>query len=749
MQYERVGTTLQRLLRMSPSELAYRGWQEATKRFERVAVATDPHGQGVARLYRLFADDPSLDGIRACAENGDIDGAARQLQERFRVLGAHRFFAGAADERTAALVATRMPWVRHETLVTAEIVARRHFDVLGYGPLYFGDPTDWHLDPIANRRAPRRHWSRIDPLDTDQVGDSKVVWELNRHQWLLDLGQAYRFTADERYAERFACFLREWMQANPPGMGINWASSLEASFRLISWCWALFLFQGSKVLSASLFATMFEWIAVHAAHIERYLSYYFSPNTHLTGEALGLFYAGVLFPELKGAERWRALGARILTEQLERQVFADGVYFEQSTCYQRYTIEIYLHFLILSRRNGLSVSPAASERVRKMVDFLLAVRRPDGSMPQIGDADGGCLLPLVRRAADDYRGLFALAAAVFDSSDYAWAAQGMASEVFWLLGAGGRDAFDALPQAAPTKTPLSRLFVDGGYAVMRSAWDKQAHQLIVDTGPLGCSVSGGHGHADLLSIQLAAFGEAFLIDPGTYAYTADARWRDHFRGSAAHNSVTIDSVGQATPTGPFKWHERPRAKLRRWLTTPSFDLIDAEHEAYRGLPDPVTHRRRVFFSKPRYWLVVDDLDGVDEHRIDLHFQFAPMQVTLSTDGWTIARSPGGSECRLFALATVPLTSTLTEAQLDPIRGWVSPDYGQREAAPMLTHSVVARLPVRIVTFLLPVENSLVPSPVVVASLAYRRIDIVFEDRTESLLIDDDDITIVRVPNLVN
>src|SRR5204862_4813983 len=126
--------------------------------------------------------------------------------------------------------------------------------------------------------------------------------------------------------------------------------------------------------------------------------------THLTGEALGLFYAGVLFPDLPGARRWSALGSRILVEQIEQQVLADGVYFEQSTHYQRYTVEIYLHFLILAELNGIAVPSAVTDRIQRMLDFLLAVRRPDGSVPQIGDADGGTLLPLVDRPPDDLRG---------------------------------------------------------------------------------------------------------------------------------------------------------------------------------------------------------------------------------------------------------------------------------------------------------------------------------------------------------
>src|SRR5206468_3292666 len=162
--------------------------------------------------------------------------------------------------------------------------------------LFLGDPVEWNLDPISGRRAPRVHWSLIEPLDHATNGDSKVVWELNRHQWMVRLGQAFRLTGDDRLARMFAGHVLDWLRANPPGMGINWASSLEVALRLISWCWSLCLFRDSPVLSRGLFRDMHASIREHAAHVERYLSRTFSPNTHLTGEALGLFYAGTLFP---------------------------------------------------------------------------------------------------------------------------------------------------------------------------------------------------------------------------------------------------------------------------------------------------------------------------------------------------------------------------------------------------------------------------------------------------------------------
>src|SRR5205814_5955279 len=129
----------------------------------------------------------------------------------------------------------------------------------------------------------------------------------------------------------FAEHVRDWLRANPPGMGINWASSLEAALRLISWCWGLVLFRQSKALSPEFFLDMLGGIWAHASHVERYLSYYFSPNTHLTGEAFGLFYAGVVFPELRAAPRWRGWGVRILRPRLDWHGLRGGGEFERSS----------------------------------------------------------------------------------------------------------------------------------------------------------------------------------------------------------------------------------------------------------------------------------------------------------------------------------------------------------------------------------------------------------------------------------
>ena len=628
---------------------------------------------------------------------------------RFRETVRDRFFPGACDAASASVLRSRLPRAAGALLAAAESVCAGRFDLLGYRGLRFGDPIDWHLDPVSGRRSPPGHWSRLDPLDASRAGDSKVVWELNRHQWMVILGQAYRLTGEERFAQAFAPQATHWIEVNPPQRGINWASSLEAALRLISWTWTMALVASSQVLTAAMFARLVWCIEAHARHIERHLSRYFSPNTHLTGEALGLFYAGAVFPWLRGAARWRALGARILGEQSERQVLPDGVHFELSTCYQRYTAEFYLHFLILARRQGIAVPAPLHARLERLIEFLLAVRRPDGSVPSLGDDDGGALLPLALRPPGDFRGLFALAAAFLGRADFAWAAGGPAPEVLWVLGPRGLESLEALDPAPPASAP-SRLFPSGGYAVMRSGWDRAAHHAILDAGPLGCSVSGGHGHADLLSIQCSAFGEPFLVDPGTGVYAAGRPWRDHFRSSAAHSTVEVDGRPQAVPEGPFRWRHRPAACLRRFVSTEHYDYADADHDAYGRLPDPVRHRRRVIFARRRYWVLVDDLEGEAEHRIELRFQFAPLPVSMDDDSWARARGAGGGGLLLRAFARIPLQASLLCGESAPFQGWISPAYGRAVPAPLLVYRTQGRLPLRIVTLLYPIASSLDPPP---------------------------------------
>jgi len=668
-----------------------RGRQEVARRVDRQCVSS---GAVLTRRVRPGRLSPERYLTSPAGQpRGDAPGVASRC-----------FFPGPFEAGTPASALDKASIDVEGIIDSASAYRSGRFDFLGYGKLHYGWPVDWHYDPVSGRRSPRLHWSLIDPLDASAIGDSKVIWELNRHQWLVRLGQAYCLDGDARYAEAFAGIIRDWMKHNPPGVGINWASSLEVAMRLISWCWALAFFHDSAVLTQEQKTEIRAWIGIHAAHIETYLSHSFSPNTHLTGEALGLYYAGTVFPELDAGGHWRRRGRDILLRELPKQVYEDGVYFEQSTCYQRYTLEIYLHFILLARINDEHLPGVVAGRVQALADWLLAVQHPDGSMPRIGDEDGGWLLPLTVRESNDFRGVFAVAAAVFRRADYAWAAHGEAAEVFWMLGRRGVRALGSLAPRPP-RGPASRCFPKGGYAVMRDSWRRDAHQLIFDAGPLGCPHSAGHGHADLLSIQCASFGRPVLIDAGTYCYTPDASWRNYLRSTFAHNTAIIDGAGQAEPLGTFSWKSRPAARIDVWNTAPAVDYADAEHEAFFRLPGAVRHRRRVIFVKHGYWVIVDDFDGVGVHEIQLRYQFASGFRWQQADEWMVGHLPDGPGLSVRAFAQIDLTAKVYSGSLDPIAGWVSEAYGRLTPSPLLAYRAIGELPLRIVSVLVPVTGA--------------------------------------------
>jgi Heparinase II/III-like protein/Heparinase II/III N-terminus len=500
----------------------------------------------------------------------------------------------------------------------AETICRRRFDLLGYQGLDFGRDIDWHLDPVHHKRAPRLPWYRIPFLDFDRVGDHKIIWELNRHQHLVTLAEAWWFTKQDRYAAELLAQWHHWQRENPYPIGINWASTLEVAFRALSWLWVRYLLIDCPAVPQSFHDDLLRALHVHAWYIERYLSTYFAPNTHLLGEGVTLFSIGLLCPQFRAARSWQAHGWEIVLRQAEAQVLPDGFHFEQSVYYHVYALDFFRFARDLAARNAVPI-PAAFDRTIENMRAALAAISQAGLPPRFGDDDGGrVIMPR-----------------------------------------------EAIPQ--PASAGSVALKSCGIYA-MTSA----RSQLFIDAGPHG-AFTGGHGHADALSIQLVTAGRPVLIDPGTFCYVCPER--DRFRGTAAHNTLQVDGRDQAQPLRPFAWAGIPKTTVDRWASADTFDLFAGHHDGYA----PVIHHRWVFGLKNRFWLVRDIAAGSGRHRLDLPWHFLDER-----------------DLAILPPAGHPWSQSIERFDWSPV-------YGRKEPAFVLRFSVETSLPAEFAVLLVPRE----------------------------------------------
>ena len=710
---------LQKLRRASFNELRVRGSQ---------AVAMFAERAGWARGAKLPSDEQLLRLLDSRQFAGGTPESTAVLLDHFRSRSAESFFA-AFENPTETLAAFRQHWPEAEKqiLQRAARILEDSFQLLGYRDLKFGSPIDWHLEPLAGKRSPLVHWSRLNYLDPQVTGDKKIIWELNRHQYFVTLGQAYWLSGDERYAETFAAHVNQWMEQNPPKLGVNWASSLEVAFRSISWLWALHFFKNSAALTPPLLVRMLKFLYLHARHLETYLSTYFSPNTHLTGEALGLFYLGSLLPEFKEAKRWRHTGLQILLAQLEKHVQPDGVYFEQSSYYHRYTTDFYLHLSILLRRQGQAPPAKLNEKLQLLLDHLMYITRPDGTSPLFGDDDGGRLLPLDYYDGNDFRSTLSTGAAVFERPDYKFVANEIREETLWLLGAEGVAKLIKLKAKEPDRKSVA--FANGGYYVMRDGWTPESNFLLFDCGPHGAN-NCGHAHADALAIDLSARGHTVLVDPGTCTYTGSKELRDWFRSSFAHNTLTIDDGSSSVPAEAFSWSSVARSDCVSWISQDRFDYVAGAHDGFGRLDDPAVHTRRILFVKDNYWVLRDSVESQGAHDLRLSFHFDSHVARLHSKENTVRVISEKSNSAILQLATFAAGGQWTE---EP--GWVSHCYGERVAAPVLAFSLSTHDSRELVTFLLPeaVSASERPSARQIEALGGQAFSIEFNGRRDVLL----------------
>jgi hypothetical protein len=537
---------------------------------------------------------------------------------------------------------------------------------------------DWHRDPETGLEVPRVHWSWIDYREPRLEGGIRRLWYAARHLDVPDLALDYYLTGDERAAGAALAPIVSWITQCPPGIGIHWSVPLEMGLRLTAWSYAIRLLAASPAL-APVAPAIARSVHAQAEQILAYRARFSSANNHLIAQAAGLLQSGFAFSGLKGAPRWRRIGGEILWAEVLEQSTSDGVSREASLHYQEFVLELALLAWLTLRANGTEPPPAARTRIAAMLEVLAQLDAFPGGAPDFGDSDGQSALPF-RGEASHRRTLLALGSVLCGQPEWKAHVRSLPRPAAILLGAPGRQAFAELQDARPAAG--SRVFLPSGMALFRDASGDRG--LWFDASPLGYLATAAHGHADCLALALGGFGQPLLIDPGTFSYHAEPRLRNHFRSTAAHNTLRIDGEDQSEMRGAFLWGRRARPQVEVAVTRAAWDLVVASHDGYERLPDPVRHRRWIVFVKPDYFWVLDEVDGTKHrHLIESFWHLAPGSAVVREGTAIAVRAPGGAELTLLQAGDPFSEVELWEGAEHPLQGWCSPAFGVRIPAPVL------------------------------------------------------------------
>lgn len=570
------------------------------------------------------------------------------------------------------------------TRAADEILGGR-FRLFGGEPVALGFPPDWLRLPFDGAEAPLaadRHWSSY---LGDTESDFRLLWELSRFGWAYALGRGYLLSGERRYADGFFTLLHSWRRANPPNRGPHWISAQESALRVmaLSFAWIAFadLLHGAPERQEPLLTT----IAACAYRIPPTLAYAQAQrNNHLISEAVGLYTAGLLFPQFRAAPRWKAAGRRLLVGALEDQVSADGGYIQHSTNYHRLALSAGLWMARWAEAYGEPLPDRSLAALRRMTEALAALVDPlSGRVPNLGSNDGSDVLPLGGSPLADYRPVLQAASLAcdrrpaLDPGPWDELALWLGLDLDGGQGSGGR-------RRPATDFPQAGLYLVRGersWAALRSA-----------------RFTVRPSQSDQLHLDLWWEGLNIARDPGSYRYTVSG-----LEGAAAHNTLTADGKEPMQRLGRFLWVARQPARyLARWAAEDvSAEAIAAE----QGLPTGLTHRRSLIRAGQRLWVVLDELAGDGEHAARLSWLLPDAAWELQGGELRLQLEPGSLTLRIEpAQAAVSLYRAGRQLAGEPAPepestvGWWSPSYGHREPALTLVARLRDRLPLRLTSW---------------------------------------------------
>jgi len=536
------------------------------------------------------------------------------------------------------------------------------------------------------------------PLDTsrgwqwDFTGphqDDEFAYSLNGHQFLPALYLAQRERKENKYVKTFDRLMKDWVFQHPlPEKGdsiyivldtaqhIDYRDIGEVEWRTIqagqrlgsSWPQLFYAFQDEENFSPATRLLMLSSMCEQADFLHRYHKF---GHNWTTMEMNGLALFALAFPEFKMADDWADYSLRVMSDEINRQVYPDGVQTEVATKTQWVALQRFESIADNFQKAGRTISADYMKGVEGMYNYLAYCMRPDGHQPLNSDSDREDLRPRVLAAANK-----------FNRPDWQW------------IATNGKHG--VLPKTGPSLT-----FPWAGIHIMRSGWGDLAAWSFFDNGPYGT----GHQHRDKLHLSVAAFGKDLLVDGGRFThedyFSFDPTvWRGYFRSSFSHNVILVDGKGQNAAATRAK---TPLVEGEDFVHREGHDYAYGSFaDGFENVSGEVSHSRSVLYLHDTYWVVVDHIDTDQPRELQVLWHYAP-DCEVAIDGSEVASANEDKpNLRIVPIGNVKWEIEMVKGQEEPFKqGWYSATYGSRVPNPTVIYSTHITRPATFVWILIP------------------------------------------------
>lgn len=521
--------------------------------------------------------------------------------------------------------------------------------------------------------------------------DFEWTVNLNRARFMAELGQAYWLTNDEKYVSAYIRLMNDWLEQNPLSeeeilasreRGYNvkdtWRK-LDSGIRISHWIKGYYCIKESPLWGAEEETFFRQALALHGSYLHNAYTPHDKQSNWGFLETNGLFQIALLFPGVDESEQWMNSALDRLEEMVFLQVFEDGVHNEQSPMYHLEVLHCLFEPVLLTEMNQLEYPIILRETLDRMYTASMAFIKPDGRQPMLSDSDDTDIRDVMSRGAVlCNRG--DLKSRGYEQLDF---------EGIWYFGRKGFEQYDTLQAGEPTFCSVT--LEQSGYAIMRDNWSKEGHYLLFDAGHM--DVIRAHGHDDALHFHLSCYGADFLTDTGRYTYMENEQ-RRYFKESLQHNTVSVDGKTISEYTDSWNWGRVAKPVYPFWRTHEHFDYVQAGHDGYWRLEEPVYVLRQILFVKPDYWLVVDTLRSKGQHEYAQHFHFAEDVVVKINQNNGVVHGERSNGTGLQMVPIIPVAAQIKDCD-------ISRNYNQKEKSSKIIYTKTGQGLTRFVTVLIP------------------------------------------------